>query len=109
MATLLDLAKAHKSDRIQAFMDMFMQQSHILTGMSWKGIAVEVITARGVKYTRNYDEGDPCPDPNCLGTLHYARKPCECSTMKKPPCSSCTDATLRCNTCSEEPQNVDTI
>lgn len=58
-------------------------------------------------YRRNYKESDPCPDPDCNGSLYLYQDPCHCAAVKNPPCPSCTDAKMICNRCQEVPEDVD--
>lgn len=47
------------------------------------------------------EEGDNCPEVECAGNLHFP-KTHNCSCHISPPCSSCTDKNLVCNTCGFE-------
>jgi len=63
---------------------------------------------RGVVYMiceEVYEEGAPCPEEGCKGTLRELPSR-NCSCHINPPCSSCTDAGYGCDKCTWT--NVDT-
>lgn len=44
------------------------------------------------------EDGDPCPEPGCLGKMHFGPvKSCSCHIS--PPCGACLDNPLVCDTC----------
>jgi len=50
------------------------------------------------------EEGGPCPEPGCDGTLEFPRVE-GCCCHINPPCSACTDNKLTCTECHwEEPE-----
>ena len=57
----------------------------------------------------NVFEGGPCPVRNCGGTLELTQDPCFCSTTSHPPCGSCENSKLACDTCDwdedEDPED----
>jgi len=44
-------------------------------------------------------DGDLCVIKNCDGTLKLTQEPCFCSATSMPPCSSCENSILACDTC----------
>lgn len=52
--------------------------------------------------TERLEEGSPCPDEDCGGTLEFvAHENCLCHI--RPPCDSCTYNGLKCDKCGERP------